>query len=783
MSDLLSRLFALRDVRFGATDTALQWNLPIPAWGWLLIVLAAAALAAWSYARLAAPRRARRGLAVVRTLLLILIAAMLCGPYLSQQRESVERDFLVVMLDRSASLTVADASPAAPRREDQLRQTIARAAPTLADLAKEKNILYLGFDSAAYDLPVSPGAAPALRLEEPAGRRTALGAALDHALRRVAAKPVSGLLVISDGRSADQPSRAALRQLQARQIPVFTVPLGSAQPIADLAIRSASVPGVVFVGDLVPVTVALDASGPAPAGAKVELLDTATDRVLDSRPLTDLSDRVILTTRPEAPGTPRWSVRIVGPAPDLAPANNSADLALRVVDRPIRVAYFDGYPRWEYRYLKNLLLREKTVRSSTMLLSATRRFIQEGSDLLTAVPRTPEEWQPFDVIILGDLRAELFSAEQLQAVRDAVSRRGAGLLWIAGPGATPDSWRNTPLADLLPFSLDSSAATALNTWRQPVIMRPTPAAQRLAVLQLADRAGDPWPDVLSAPASAWSHLNYMQRIDPALVKPAAEVLALASLPENPAESSPAVLTMRYGAGRVIYVATDEIWRWRYGRGEALPERFYLPLIRLLAREALVRGGQPAVIEAAPDQALVDQAVQVTVRLLDQSLLSTRPSSLRVRVQRTPDAAPLSAAPADISTTLELAPQDAAGADSAGVYSTVWLAPEPGRYRLTPADPLLLGLDLAATVEVRDQSDELLQPQTDHALLASLSSQTGGRTLNPDQLAQLPTLLPNRQVRLLGAAQVESLWDKPIVWTLLITLLAVEWIGRRLVRLM
>lgn len=73
----------------------------------------------------------------------------------------------------------------------------------------------------------------------------------------------------------------------------------------------------------------------------------------------------------------------------------------------------------------------------------------------------------------------------------------------------------------------------------------------------------------------------MQRIDPSSVKPTAEILADARrrFPAGgSAATSAAVLTMRFGAGRVAYVATDETWRWRYGRGESYQERFWLPLI-------------------------------------------------------------------------------------------------------------------------------------------------------------------------------------------------------------
>src|SRR5690606_20500107 len=94
------------------------------------------------------------------------------------------------------------------------------------------------------------------------------------------------------------------------------------------------------------------------------------------------------------------------------------------------------------------------IDTSSLMLAPARRYIEEGDTLLGAPPRTSEGWEPLDVIILGDLRADLFSHEQLAQLREHVASRGAGLLWIAGPGATPQSWRGTPMEDLLPFTME-----------------------------------------------------------------------------------------------------------------------------------------------------------------------------------------------------------------------------------------------------------------------------------------------------------------------------------------
>jgi hypothetical protein len=819
MSELLNGLLGLRGMGFGQSGVEFGFARPIPAWGWALAVLLAGALAGWSYWRLSGERRWRIGLAAGRALVLLLILLVISGPQLVRPNERIENDWVLVLLDRSASMTIADApdgaSGAREPRDQQLRQAITSAWPAFASLAKDRTVQWLGFDSGVYDIPLatSGGQPTGIDPGQPQGRRTALGAAIDQALARAAARPISGVVILSDGRSVDDASRQAIRRLQSERIPVFTVPLGSAEPISDLALQRAEAPAMAFVNDTVPVGVEIErlGAGDRPIPGKVQLLDKLTGRVLDERPLpddpaawADHRARVTLTDKPTAPGKFEWVVRVVPDVPDLIQQNNTAELSIELVDRPLRILYFDGYPRWEYRYLKNLLVREHSIQAAALLLASNRQYLREGDLPLDSLPRSPEDWAKFDVVILGDLPASLFSREQLEQLREHIAIRGAGLLWIGGPGSTPGAWRDSPLADLLPFSLAATAdgsgpAAGVHAYDEPVVMSPAPAARRLNLLELGETPEEGWPARLSDPATGWSQLQFAQHIDPAWVKPTAEVLAnftpvsvagatnaaAGGTPSPPPSSTPAVLSMRYGAGRILYVATDEIWRWRYARGEALPERFWLPFLRLQGRESLARSSRPAVLEVSPRRAEVEQPVRLAVRILDQALADAAPARLTARVKRGATATD----PAT-STDLTLAPEQSQGGAGGGTragrsYATTWVPSQPGKYQIEVADPALSGASLSGDLEVLLPDDELRRPEADHALLANLSKQTeeaGGRVLRTADLAKLPDLLPKREVHIAGTPDIQTLWDRPAVFALLLLLLAAEWIGRRLIKL-
>ena len=91
------------------------------------------------------------------------------------------------------------------------------------------------------------------------------------------------------------------------------------------------------------------------------------------------------------------------------------------------------------------------------------------------------------------------------------------------------------------------------------------------------------------------------------------------------------------------------------------------------------------------------------------------------------------------------------------------------------------LDISTLVEVIAPDDELRRPEPDHARLALLSEQTGGRVIPLNELAVLAEVVPNR-ARKTPADIREPLWHSPLALVLILGLLTVEWIVRKVIRL-
>jgi hypothetical protein len=227
--------------------------------------------------------------------------------------------------------------------------------------------------------------------------------------------------------------------------------------------------------------------------------------------------------------------------------------------------------------------------------------------------------------------------------------------------------------------------------------------------------------------------------------------------------------MRYGAGQVLHLATDETWRWRYGRGETLQERFWIPLLRLLGRDAIASGGSTIRLRAAPASMALGDRTTVELELAEARALELDLASVAVSVEE--DGTRIGEI--DLPRTSE------------GLHAAAWAPESVGRFTLRIADPDLLRLGAGRTevqVEVVRPDDEWRDPEADHESLAALAEATGGALIEPDRasLANLPTRLPDRSV-VVPIPIVEPIWSSPLALIVALLLLLAEWIGRRLLR--
>lgn len=729
------------------------WEMPLAGWVWLIGISGAMLLAWLAYLRMTPRVWTRRALIVLRASILLLMLVLVARPVLEFVEELREADRVLVLLDRSKSLQLADwrdDQGTLRTRDEQLRDAVTHIEPG------GRNLAWFSFsDGFKAAQPDAIGSAE--------GSATDIPLALDEALRRSGTIPVGGVIILSDGRSTRPIDARLTRSLAARSVPVYAVALGSPDPLADASIVDIRVPARAFARDQVPVTVRIQ---PLPGAAStLELIDATTGAVLDRAvvPAGPASNQVLVAST----GTTErlnLKVRLNADADDAVPANNERAATIEIIDRAVRLLMVEGAPRWEYRYIKNLLVREPSMESSIMLLSADRDFVQEGNMAVTRIPSSREEFDLFDVFVIGDVAGSQFSALQLDELRRAVTERGAGLLLIGGERAMPTQWIGTPIEDLFPMRL----STSMQRQPEPVAMEPTELATGLGLLRLGDGA-DHWPQELGRDGPVWSKLQWVQSLQPVDLKPTAEVLATVMGATSDSIGA-GVVSMRFGAGQVVYVATDETWRWRNGIGEAYQERFWIQLVRFLSRAGLSAAATGAELTVEPSVVTTGQTATIRLDVVDEQLQRRLPDTLEATITR-------STQPSErLRLTTDAATRDALVVGLAGV----WQPRQAGEHEVTVTDPALGGT-LTRRVTVVEPNDELAHPDTDHAALESLCSATGGRLLAIDDLAQLERVIPDRSTFSERVDRV-PIWASPLALMVLVMLCGLEWAGRRMVRL-
>ena len=792
-SSFVDGLLGLRELSWRTADATLGWEHPLPVWMWAAIVLGVCVFAGWSYHRLLGPRPVRVMLACLRAALILVVAVLLAGPMLVDPDEREEPDALVMLVDRSASMGIEDVAAEGAAvgsrisRDAALRAALLSQAEVFGDEglgAGVRQTVWLGFGEQVDELPplveASAWDRPQVRAD---GSATVLREGIEQAIAVGAGRPLASVIVFSDGRTPQSTGADLVQQIARRGTRVHVVPLGPADAGFDLRLQEIEAPLQAFSGDVVPITVRVAATGNrddlAGGTVTVDLINEATGEVVDTRAVSvdRLGEPVQVQVRSSQVGQVRYRVAVryepgaSAGGGELVTSNNVQRIVVEMIDRPVRVLYVEGYPRWEYRYLKNMLIREASIDSSMLLLSADQAFAQEGDSPITRPPSNPQEMRPYDVIILGDVPSSYFTPEQLTLIRDHVATSGAGLLWIGGSRDMPASYVDTPLEDLLPMR--SVTAVRPATSMVPAWMQPTPLAEALSVLELrsvapasgdvegADDADDDWPADLTP-------LQWVQDVGP--LKPTAEVLAKATAGSQAADELPLLVRLRFGAGQSLYEATDETWRWRYGRGEVYFEQYWVQLVRMLARHRVQQSVERARLSVSHRQVDVDAPVVVELTVEDPALLERELTGAAVSVTRSDTGATVD--------RVQLLPQD--GEDEhRRVYRAVWRPTTPGGVTLRVTEAALEPLGLSRPVEVVAPDDEMRQVAPDHARLIALAQATGGEVVPLDELRRLLPAVPNLAEKV-AIDTKESLWNSWLAMVVVLGLMSTEWIVRKVI---
>jgi len=774
-----------------------------------VLIFSAFALAVlfWSYRALAG-QPLRWVCLALKAVGITALALCLLEPLWLGQRARPGANLFAVLADNSQGLQVKDQGETVSRGDSVRKLLDPQESPWQASLAATFDIRRYLFDARLQ--PTKDFSE--LNFE---GRSTALGSALRTLGERFQGRPLAGVLLITDGNATDL-ALGATPKLDGLP-PIFPVVIGRRDAVKDISVQQIAVTQTSF--EDAPVTLQADVMTAGYRGQPIvtKLVDRA-GKTVQEQTAEARADGESLAFRfqlkPELPGLSFYQVRTGTPAETPAPgapppATSEATLAnnarVFVVDRgqgPFRVLYVSGRPNWEYKFLNRAVQIDEQVQMVALIRVAKRepkfdfrgragetsnplfrgfgnqspdevqRYDQpvlvrlntrDELELRSGFPRTAEELYGYHAVIIDDLEAEFFSADQAQLLQKFVSERGGGVLMLGGMESFREgNYLRNPIGDMLPVYLDGQDAVAAEA-PGPVQFQLAREGWLQAWARLRDNEADERTRIEGMPP--FEVLNRVRAL-----KPGASVIA--TVRDGRGGELPALAIQRFGRGRTAALMVGDVWRW--GMKDAVAQadmgRAWRQLVRWLIADV------PARVQLTQEPVAADAngAVRLQVRVRDEKFQPVDDAAVMVDIE--PVVFEGTGGAAATSIKLEAEP----ALTEPGLYQITYVPRQTGGYRAVASVKNHAGAELgrAETGWSTDlAAEEFRSLVPNHALLEDIARKTGGQIVAAAELDGFVRRLPELRAPVMETWSYPA-WHTPVLFAFALACLLAEWGLRR-----
>jgi uncharacterized membrane protein len=553
---------------------------------------------------------------------------------------------------------------------------------------------------------------------------------------------------------------AAAQALRLAQVPVVAVAVGSETKLPDVDLASLDCPTVGVAGKPVRVPFTIQTSLPTERVVVVDFKASNGDALRKEVRLPAMgatTDWVYWTPRDVGD----YTVTVTVPKQDgeLLPDNNQRTAPIAVRQERLKVLVVESIPRWEYRYLRNALSRDPGVDVSCLLFQPGLSKRGGGNkDYIQKFPSGLDALGKFDVVFLGDVGVapDQLTEEDCRLLKGLVEYQASGLVFLPGWRGDQASFAGTALEELCPVVIDPVRKEGFHT-DGPRKLVLTEVGRKSLLTKLAD-SGD-------ENVAVWESLPGVQWYGPVLrAKAGSEVLAVHEEAANEYGRIPLLVTRTYGAGKVLYMATDGAWRWRKGVEDKYHYRFWGQVVRWMAYRRNMAKGERMSLSFTPEQPQLGQSLALDARVAQASGEPLSRGDVAARIT----------APSGAVETVRFAPP--AGEGEWGVFAATFKPREPGRHDVQLACKET-GDTLEASFFVQGSTAEGIGRAARPEVLAEIAQVTKGKLVPPGEIASIIESLsklpePPPSVRRL------QLWCHPVVAMSLVGLLGLFWMMRK-----
>jgi len=574
----------------------------------------------------------------------------------------------------------------------------------------------------------------------------------------------AAIVFISDGQSNVGPSLGdVVRLSEASRAPVFTIGVGSMQEPNDLGVIGVEHSERVFRTDLLRGTVTLKERMPIGTSYEVRLEQQGT--VVWTKKLTsqDLGVRrlefelpadalVDQSKRSQKIGLDFSAVpidlrvSIHSKAREISLQNNDVRTSLWGVDRRSRVLLLDRRGGWETRYIKNAFQRDVVWE----VQAAIGRTALSGEFF----PSSRAKLFEYDLLILSQDTIASLNEEQRTWVIDFVGVSGGGLILIGNPRDERSEATFKMLAPLMPV--------------RPLVTQPSPT---ITSLRLSPAGSEQTAlEISSTPEEnrqLWGQLQPPRSMLCVAIEPGAECLVEAAFGSGQrTETYPFIATKLFGQGRVLYLSSDETWRWRYLVADLHHQRFWNQVASWVMRAPFAINDNFVSLDTGHRTITTGDSVTIRSRLKQadsQPLVNAQVQAIVFRNGERFSTVPLSEEP-----------------DSRGFYRTTTGPFPAGEYQVRleaveiPNDALTVQSEFVVQMPI-DLEMETLACNVEG--LEQLSAQTGGVFVMFEEAESITQHLKSYETGKVVESQF-AMWQSYPWFVTIVGLLAVEWYIRK-----
>ena len=604
------------------------------------------------------------------------------------------------------------------------------------------------------------------------GKATAVGSGIRHAMDAYHGRAPYALVYIGDGSSNQGPSiESAATSLAAAGTQLHMVLVGIEQA-KDVQVEYVDANDIFFKEDKAVFRVVLSQSGCD--GERCDLLLKRNGRVVKTEsvelrgPSQTVRMEYVPTDVTASGRRDTYEVTAEGVADEVDTSNNAKSKKTKTIDGKLKVLYVENYPRWEWRVMRDMMLRDRRVGEGnyhTLLIQADERAMKRHTYYLREFPDA-NKLKEYHALIIGDVDARFFLPKDIQAINSFVGEWGGGLLMLAGDRFNPGSYTgevNRPIQEMMPVLYHRSRpATSEDEVEQPLakgfLLQVTPYASSYGFT-----AFDPAPRknqrIWTEFGSFYWHAE-VRKLHPMGVP---LVVHGSRKDEQGRRPLPLVAARRYGKGRVTFVGIDETWRFRKEVGDVYHRTFWAQVVQYLGVSLLSGATRRIDLELDRKQCTMEEKVTVEAQVFDRDYKPLREPEVTVQYHN----------PAGEAGELTLK-----RVGDEGIYRADFRPAEEGDYAFSIEDRFADDkAKLERYLNVREPNVERDNPTVNAERLGRIARLTGGQVWQLDQLDGLRKALSGHTRKTPRSIQ-KPLWNTWLALLILCLCLTTEWVLRK-----